>query len=103
MAQLRPGLGAVVTRPVTPGLHDDRRDGFNRSMIRYGHDAGDEVLRQLSRQLRDTVRTDDVVCRLGGDEFLIICPGTALEGALQASRDGAAGKFRNCMSRWRWR
>ncbi|TRZ97916.1 MAG: GGDEF domain-containing protein [Rhodocyclaceae bacterium] len=60
-------------------------DGFKQINDRYGHDAGDEVLRQLSRQLRDTVRTDDVVCRLGGDEFLIICPGTALEGALQAA------------------
>lgn len=57
-------------------------DGFKQINDRYGHDAGDEVLRQLSRQLRDAVRTDDVVCRLGGDE---ICPGTALEGALQAA------------------
>lgn len=60
-------------------------DGFKQINDRYGHDAGDEVLRQLSTQLRDAVRTDDVVCRLGGDEFLIICPGTALEGALQAA------------------
>lgn len=58
-------------------------DGFKQINDRYGHDAGDEVLRRLSRQLRYAVRTDDVVCRLGGDEFLIICPATALEGALQ--------------------
>lgn len=45
-----------------------------------GHDAGDGVLRELARTLAHTVRTDDVVCRLGGDEFLVICPNTDLEG-----------------------
>ncbi len=60
-------------------------DGFKQINDRYGHDAGDEVLRQLSRQLRYALRNDDVVCRLGGDEFLIICPATALDGALQAA------------------
>ena len=60
-------------------------DGFKQVNDRYGHEAGDEVLRQLARHLRYSVRTDDTVCRLGGDEFLIICPGTGLEGALQAA------------------
>jgi hemerythrin len=60
-------------------------DGFKQINDRYGHDAGDEVLRQLSKQLRYALRTDDVVCRLGGDEFLVICPGTPLEGAMQAA------------------
>jgi diguanylate cyclase (GGDEF)-like protein/hemerythrin-like metal-binding protein len=60
-------------------------DGFKHINDQYGHDAGDEVLRELSRQLRDSLRTDDVVCRLGGDEFLVICPGTPLQGALQAA------------------
>jgi hemerythrin len=58
-------------------------DGFKQVNDNYGHDAGDEVLRQLSRNLRYAVRTDDVVCRLGGDEFLVICPRTPLEGAVQ--------------------
>ncbi len=60
-------------------------DGFKQVNDRYGHAAGDEVLRQLSALLRDSVRRSDVVCRLGGDEFLILCPGTALEGALQGA------------------
>lgn len=57
-------------------------DGFKQINDSYGHDAGDEVLRQLARQLRYAVRTDDVVCRLGGDEFLILCPNTPLPGAM---------------------
>jgi len=60
-------------------------DGFKQINDNYGHDAGDEVLRQLSNNLRYSVRTDDIVCRLGGDEFLIICPRTSLEGALHAA------------------
>ena len=58
-------------------------DGFKLVNDRHGHEAGDDVLRELARRLRHSVRTDDVVCRLGGDEFLVICPRTPLDGALQ--------------------
>jgi hemerythrin len=58
-------------------------DGFKVINDTYGHDAGDSVLRALSTQLLHAVRTDDVVCRLGGDEFLVICAGTPLEGAMK--------------------
>ncbi len=61
-------------------------DGFKQINDNYGHDAGDEVLRQLSRNLLYSVRTDDVVCRLGGDEFLVICPHTPLDGAMQLAQ-----------------
>jgi diguanylate cyclase (GGDEF)-like protein/hemerythrin-like metal-binding protein len=61
-------------------------DGFKAINDAFGHAAGDRVLCELAKQLRHTVRTDDVVCRLGGDEFLIICPRTDLAGALQVAR-----------------
>lgn len=57
-------------------------DGFKGINDNYGHDAGDAVLRQLARKLSEAVRTDDMVCRLGGDEFFIICANTPLDGAL---------------------
>ena len=60
-------------------------DGFKGINDTYGHDAGDEVLRQLARKLKGAVRTDDMVCRLGGDEFFIICANTPLDGALQTA------------------
>jgi hemerythrin len=60
-------------------------DGFKAINDNYGHEAGDEVLRKLARCLRNSVRNDDVVCRLGGDEFLILCDNTTLVGAITAA------------------
>lgn len=57
-------------------------DGFKTINDTYGHDAGDVVLKTLARELRHSVRSDDIVCRLGGDEFLILCPNTSLDGVL---------------------
>ena len=57
-------------------------DGFKEINDSYGHDAGDIVLRELAKELQYAVRTDDIVCRLGGDEFLIICPNTNEEGSM---------------------
>lgn len=57
-------------------------DGFKEINDSYGHDAGDLVLCELAKQLQYAVRTDDIVCRLGGDEFLIICPNTNEEGCM---------------------
>lgn len=55
-------------------------DYFKEINDSYGHDAGDLVLRTLAKTILHAVRSDDVVSRLGGDEFLVICPNTAREG-----------------------
>jgi diguanylate cyclase (GGDEF)-like protein len=47
-------------------------DDFKRINDIHGHGVGDEVLRQLAETLRSCVRPDDVVCRLGGEEFGVI-------------------------------
>jgi len=47
-------------------------DHFKSVNDRYGHDAGDAVLKQLGAILRDTVRKQDVVARWGGEEFVIV-------------------------------
>jgi two-component system cell cycle response regulator len=49
---------------------------------RYGHQAGDTVLIELSRRLSEAVREVDVVARWGGDEFTLLLPKTGLPGAL---------------------
>lgn len=45
----------------------------------HGHDVGDRVLQELARRLREQVRTIDLCCRIGGEEFLVILPSTELQ------------------------
>jgi diguanylate cyclase (GGDEF)-like protein len=47
----------------------------------YGHREGDEALKRVAGYLRDVLRAIDIVCRLGGDEFLIVLPQCPLESA----------------------
>ncbi|KPM51946.1 diguanylate cyclase [Frankia sp. R43] len=48
-------------------------DNFKTINDTYGHRAGDQLLREIAQRLRATVRPDDVVGRLAGDEFVVIC------------------------------
>ncbi len=57
-------------------------DHFKEVNDTYGHDAGDLVLCELARTLQEAVRNDDIVCRLGGDEFFIICPDTDMDDGM---------------------
>jgi diguanylate cyclase (GGDEF)-like protein len=44
-------------------------DHFKRINDNYGHNAGDQVLIALTKKLQETLRNDDIVCRLGGTNF----------------------------------
>lgn len=60
---------------------------------RYGHAVGDELLRELSDVVQETLRDSDVLARWGGDEFVTLLPNTGVPGAREAM-DKARLRFR---------
>ncbi|MBX3251240.1 MAG: diguanylate cyclase [Myxococcales bacterium] len=61
-------------------------DHFKQINDTFGHLAGDAVLRQLGTLVRAQVRRDDIVARVGGEEFGVITPEVGLVGALELAR-----------------
>jgi diguanylate cyclase (GGDEF)-like protein len=61
-------------------------DDFKEINDRIGHLAGDSVLAETAERVRGVVRTADVACRVGGDEFGVILPESSLEDADQLYR-----------------
>ncbi|MBB3446303.1 PleD family two-component system response regulator [Rhizobium sp. BK379] len=105
-ASVKQTIELAVTDPLT-GLNNRRYlDNhlnvlFNRSMARgrplsvlitdidrfkqvndtYGHDGGDQVLKEFATRVRSTVRGADLACRYGGEEFVVVMPDTSPEVA----------------------
>jgi len=68
-------------RPVTCMLID--LDRFKQINDGYGHDVGDTALKQAAKILKNSIRTQDIVSRIGGEEFMVICPDTPLKEGVQ--------------------
>lgn len=60
-------------------------DHFKKVNDTYGHEAGDHVLQEIARRLQANTRPTDIVCRHGGEEFMIIMPDTPVEIACKAA------------------
>jgi diguanylate cyclase (GGDEF)-like protein len=60
-------------------------DHFKQVNDQFGHPIGDLVLKSISNSLRQAARMQDLVCRFGGEEFLVICPDTDIEAAIQCA------------------
>ncbi|MBI5943920.1 MAG: PAS domain S-box protein [Chloroflexi bacterium] len=58
-------------------------DHFKKINDSHGHQAGDMVLQNMATQLTSHARVGDIICRYGGDEFLVILPDVSAEIALQ--------------------
>lgn len=56
-------------------------DHFKQLNDNYGHAAGDRVLQIVAQQLRHAFRSSDIICRYGGEEFVVVLPDTGLEDA----------------------
>ena len=108
---VRSGVEAAVIDPLT-GLHNRRyamphlsriaeraaksrkpfavmvadMDHFKQINDTHGHAAGDAVLIETARRLRENLRSVDLVARIGGEEFLIVMPGAGLSNARKAAQ-----------------
>ncbi len=80
------------TRPLTVAMVD--ADHFKNINDSYGHPVGDEVLRAVSDRCRRTLRSNDVLGRYGGEEFVVVFPETSLDEARTVAervRDAVGG------------
>jgi diguanylate cyclase (GGDEF)-like protein/PAS domain S-box-containing protein len=72
--RMQDALGATLRIDAVAVLFVDL-DGFKPVNDAHGHEAGDELLRQVSQRLSTCIRENDVLARVGGDEFVILMPG----------------------------
>src|SRR4051812_31479515 len=74
-------LAGRTDRPVACALID--LDHFKQVNDNHGHPFGDEVLRTIAQVVVDACRHEDVVCRYGGEELVLLMPNTTAEQALE--------------------
>jgi two-component system cell cycle response regulator len=67
-------------RPLSCAMLD--LDHFKKINDTHGHPFGDEVLRGVAQLIQETCRAEDVPCRYGGEEFVLLLPNTPLAGAM---------------------
>jgi diguanylate cyclase (GGDEF)-like protein len=82
-----------LVRPAILMIDVDRFKSINDG---YGHQAGDEALADVARQISDALRPGDFSARYGGDEFVVLLPGTSPEAAAEVGeriRRGVAGRL----------
>ena len=68
-------------------------DRFKQVNDRYGHPAGDQILRRVATTLRQCCRVTDTPARYAGDEFVLVLPDTTMQGAIEMTN-----RFRECLA-----
>lgn len=68
-----------ITRDLPVAMLFIDLDAFKDINDKWGHSVGDEVLRRTARRVASTLRDDDLIARIGGDEFVVVCRGMDVE------------------------
>lgn len=84
-ATLRIELSRAIETGLPLALVMFDADHFKKFNDTHGHDQGDRVLQMLGRRMKQALREYDVPCRYGGEEFVVILPGTDPAGAMQVA------------------
>lgn len=58
-------------------------DYFKKFNDKYGHEVGDRVLKEMAGYLQNNLRVEDIVCRFGGEEFIVILPDASMEDTIR--------------------
>jgi diguanylate cyclase (GGDEF)-like protein/PAS domain S-box-containing protein len=90
--------GMSEANPAT-GLLVMDLDHLKQINDRFGHDAGDALLKEFAQRLRSIVRSTDTIARLGGDEFAVILPEIAEEGDVAAMADAILARMQEPLKR----
>ena len=88
-------LNRVKRQRVSLGVIMMDLDHFKQYNDTFGHSAGDELLSALGTLLKSQIRGEDIACRYGGEEFLLIIAGDLTGGCPGAGRDLASGRQRD--------
>lgn len=84
---LESAIAEAARKDQSVGLLFIDLNGFKRINDEYGHAAGDEILTTVASRIAARVRNSDVVCRYGGDEFVVVLPCVTDAGAVTKVAD----------------
>ena len=85
--QARHAIDALQRDKVPASLLLIDVDFFKRINDKYGHAVGDTAIKRLVEVISGRIRAVDILCRFGGEEFVVLLQGTAIEGALSIAED----------------
>ena len=85
--QARHAIDALQRDEVPASLLLIDVDFFKRVNDKYGHGVGDTAIKKLVEVISGRIRAVDILCRFGGEEFVVLLQGTAIEGALSVAEE----------------
>ncbi|ANY78925.1 hypothetical protein BB934_12485 [Microvirga ossetica] len=97
--RLQQALASISEAHPATGLLVMDLDHLKQINDRFGHDAGDDLLKEFAQRLRSVARDTDTIARLGGDEFAVLLPGIAGEQDIVAVAEAILSRMQEPLKR----